>query len=99
MDGVKSGEAEKDKILALLRLAKDWSSYDITIYSDGSAKNGTAIGGGDILVNAGHPSNLAIHHSYVIPAGTWFSSFQAETRQLKRHCRLSRQKSHPRKSE
>ena len=40
----------------------------------GSATNGTAIGGGGIMVTAGHPSNSTIHHSYAIPAGIWCSS-------------------------
>ena len=33
MDSVKSGEAEKDKIWALQILARDCSSYDLTIDS------------------------------------------------------------------
>ena len=70
VDGENSGEAEKDKIWALQRLVKDSSSYDLIIYMDGSATNGTAIGGRGILATVGHPSNPAIHHSYGIPAGT-----------------------------
>ena len=84
--------------MALQRLAKDWSSYDLTIYSDGSATNGTEIGGGGILVTADHPSNPTIHHSYAIPAHC-ARHFKPKWRQSKRHCRLPRQKSHPRKSE
>ena len=45
VDVVKSGEAEKDKIWALQRFAKVWSTYDLTIYMDGSTTNRT--GGGD----------------------------------------------------
>ena len=45
VDGVKSGEAARYKIWALQRLALDWSTYDLTIYTDGSATYGTAIGG------------------------------------------------------
>ena len=55
VDGVKPGEAVKDKILALQSLAKDWSSYELTIYAVGSANNGRAIDGGGILFIAGHP--------------------------------------------
>ena len=44
VDGVKSVEAEKEKLCALQRLAKDWSSYDHEIHVDGSATNSTAIG-------------------------------------------------------
>ena len=62
VDGVESGEAAKDKIFALQRLAKEWSANDLTIYTDGTATNGTAIGGGGILVTARHPSNPAIQH-------------------------------------
>ena len=71
----------------LHRLAKDWSSYDLAIYTDGSAKNGTAIGGGGVLVTAGPPSKTAIYHYNAMPAGTWCSSFQAEMKATKRHCR------------
>ena len=84
MDGVNSGKAEKDKIWALQSLDKYWSSYDLIIYADGSATNGTVIGGGGILLNAGHPSNPTIHHSYAIPAGTWYSSFQAEMKAIRK---------------
>ena len=84
MDGVKSGEAEKDKILALQRLAKDWSSYDLTIYTDGSVTNGTAIGAGGISVTAGHLSNPTIQYSYDIPESTWCSSLQAEMKAIKK---------------
>ena len=55
MNGVKSDELEKDNILALQGLAKDWSSYDLAIYADGSTMNCTAMGGGGILVTAGPP--------------------------------------------
>ena len=68
VDGVKSGEAEKDKIWALLRLIKDWPSYYQTIYTDSSATNDAAIGGGGIFVTVDHPSNSTIHISYAIPA-------------------------------
>ena len=84
MDGVKSGELEKDNKWVLLSLAKDWSSYDLTIYMDGSATNGAEIGGGDILHTAGHPSNPTIHHSYATPTGTWCSSFQAKMKAIKK---------------
>ena len=76
VDRVKSGEAEKYKIWALQRLVKDWSSYDLTIYTDGSAMNGTAIGGGGILITVGPQSSHTIHHSYATLAGTWCSPFQ-----------------------
>ena len=39
VDGVKSDEAEKNKILALKRLTKDFRSYDLTIYMECSATN------------------------------------------------------------
>ena len=64
-----SGEVEKDKILALQKLTEIWSSCDLTIYTDGFVTNSTVIGGGGILLTAGHPSNPTIHHSYAIPAG------------------------------
>ena len=84
VDGAKSGEAEKNKILVLHRLAKDRSTYDLTICTDCSAMNGTAIGGGGILLTADHQSNPTIHHSYAIPAGTWCSSIQAEMKAIKK---------------
>ena len=79
-----SGEVEKDKIWVLQRLTNDWSSYNLTIYMDGKSKNGTKIGGGSILLTAGHPSNPTIHHSYATPAGTWRWSFQAEMKAIKK---------------
>ena len=79
-----SGETEKDKIWALRRLAKDWSSYDLITCTYVSAANGTTIGGEGILVTDGHPSNPTVHHSYAIPAGTWCSSFQAEMKAMKK---------------
>ena len=97
VDGVKSGEAEKDKILALQRFTKDWSQYDLTIYMDGSATNGTAIGVGGILDTVGHPSNPTIHHSYAILAGTWSSSFQAEMKAIKKALQIIRTEESPQK--
>ena len=44
----------------------DWSSYDLATYVDGSATNGPAIGGGGILLTAGHSSNPTIHHLYAV---------------------------------
>ena len=90
---VQSDEVEKDKIWALQRRSKDWISYNLTIYMDGLATNGTAIGGGGILVTTGHRSNHTIYHSYDIPAETWCSSFQAKMKAIKNDCKLSRQKS------
>ena len=82
VDGVKSGEAEKDNICALQKFAKDWSSYNLTIYTYGSATNGT--GGRGTMLTAGQPSNHAIHHSYAIPASTWCSSCQAKMGAMKK---------------
>ena len=45
VNDVRSGDTKKDKILALQRLAKDWRSYDPTIYTEGLATNEAAIGG------------------------------------------------------
>ena len=84
MAGAKSGEAEKDKIWALQRLAKGWSSYDLAIYMDGSAMNGTAMDGRGIFPTACHTSDPIIHHSFFIPAGSWCSSFQAEMKAIKK---------------
>ena len=52
---VQSCNAEKDNVWALLRPAKDWSSYDLTIYTNGSMKHSTLIIGA-ILFTTGHPS-------------------------------------------
>ena len=81
---VLSGEAEKDKIWALQRLTKYWSSLDLAIYTDCSATNGTSIGGGGILLTADHASNPTNLNSYAIPAGSWCSSFQAEMKAIKK---------------
>ena len=66
------------------RLTKDGSSYDRTIYTDGSAMKDTAIGGGGILLTVDHPSNPTIHHSHAILAGTRCSFYQAETKAIKK---------------
>ena len=84
VDGVKSRDAEKVKILAWQRIVKDWSQSDLIIYSDGLATNGTAIGGVGILATAGNPSKHTIHHSCDMPVGTWCSSFQAEMMAIKK---------------
>ena len=69
MDDTRSGDDEKDKVWALLRLAMDWSSYDLTIYTDGSVKDRTEMGGGGILSTNGHPSDPTNPHSYAMPTG------------------------------
>ena len=98
VDGVKSGEAEKDKIWAQQRLAKNWSSHNLTIYTDGSAKNRrTAIGGEGILLTAGHQSNPTIHHSYAIQAGKRCSSFQAEMKAIKKALQIIQKEESPQK--
>ena len=97
VDGAKSCEAEKDKIWALQRLAKDWNSCDLTIYADGSATNVPAIGGGGILVTAGFPCNPTIHHSYALPAGTWCSSIQAEMKAVKKTFQIIQTEESPKK--
>ena len=84
VDGVKSGEAEKNKIWALQRLTKDWSSYNLSIYTDGSVTNSTEIGGGGILITSDHQSNPTIHLSYAILAGPLCSSFQADMKAIKK---------------
>ena len=97
MDGAKSGEEEKDKIWAFQRLAKDWSSYNLTIYTDGSATNSTAIDGKEILLTAGHQSNPTIHHSYAIPVSTWRSLFQAEIKAIKKALHIIQTEKSPKK--
>ena len=54
----------------LQRLAKDWSSYDISIYADGSVKDGTEMGAGGILDTIHRQSDPNNHNSYAMPAGT-----------------------------
>ena len=78
-------------------VAKDWISYDLTICTDGSAKNGTAIGIGGILLTAGHTSNPKIYHSYAIPTGTWFSSFQAEMKAIQNTLQIIQTEESPQK--
>ena len=67
----------------MLRLAKGCSSYGPAIYTDSSVTNGTAIGGGGIVLTVDHPSNPTIHYSYVIPAGIWCAPIQAENKLIK----------------
>ena len=66
---------------------------DLAIYMDGSATKGTANDGEGIMFTAGKPSNSTFHHSCAISASIWCSSFHAEMKAIKWHCRLSRQKS------
>ena len=66
MYGAISGDADKYKVWAQQKFIKDWSSYDLTIYRDGSVKDGAEMGGRCILVTTGHPSDPANHHSYAI---------------------------------
>ena len=79
------------------RLAKNWSSYNLTIYTDGTATNSTAIGGGGNLFTAGHPGNPTIHRSYAIPTGTWCSSFQAEMKAIKKALQIIHTEESPQK--
>ena len=79
-----SGEAEKDKIWALQRHAKDRSTCDQTIYTDGSATMGTVMAAGGILLTAGLPFNPTNFQSYAIPPGTWCASLQAEMMAIKK---------------
>ena len=99
VDCACSGDAEKGKVWALHKLAKDWSSYDLAIYTDGLVKDGTEIGGGGTLVTTGHPCDPTDNHFYSMPVGTWRPSFQSKKKANKRRCTLSRQKSLPRKYE
>ena len=73
------------------------SSYDLAFYTDGSASNGTAIGGVGILLTAGHPRSPTIRHSYAILAGTWCSSFQAEMKAVKKALQILQTEESPQK--
>ena len=53
VDCVKTGEAAKDKLWSLHRLAKDCSSYYLTIFTDASATNCTAMGRGCSVLATG----------------------------------------------
>ena len=94
---VWSGETEKDKVWAFPRLAKDWTSYDLTIYTDGSTANSTATGWGGIMLTDRHPSNPTIQHSYAIPAGKWCSSYQAEMKAIKKALQIIQTEESPKK--
>ena len=83
--------------MAVQRLAKDCFSCDLTIYTDGSAMNCTAIGGGGILVTDGHQSNPTIHHSYATLTGTRCSSFQAEMKAIKKALQIIQTERSPQK--
>lgn len=54
----------------------------MTIYTDGSAQDGNAIGGGGIIVTTGPPSDPTVLQPKAVPAGSWCSSFQAEEKAL-----------------
>ena len=55
--GSKSGDAEADKKWALQRLEEGWNTFDLVVYTNGSATSGTGTGGGGIVVTTGHPSD------------------------------------------
>ena len=76
--GSKSGDAEADKKWAFQRLEESWNTFDLVVYTDGSATSGTGTGGGGIIVTTGHPSNPQVLHYFAIPTGKWCSSYQAE---------------------
>ena len=76
--GSKSGNAEADKKWALQRLEESWNTFDLVVYTDGSATSGTGTGGGGIFVTTSHPSDPQVLRYFAIPTGKWCSSYQAE---------------------
>ena len=76
--GSKSGDAEADKKWALQRLEEGWNTFDLVLYTNGSATSGTGTGGGEIVVTTGHPSDPQVLRYFAIPTGKWCSSYQAE---------------------
>ncbi|CAI9724992.1 RNA-directed DNA polymerase from mobile element jockey [Octopus vulgaris] len=66
------------------QLERGWNAFDLTIYTDGSAFDGNATGGGGVIVTTGHPSDPQIHRSFAIPTGKWCSSFQSELKATKK---------------
>ena len=76
--GSKSGDAEADKKWALQRLEEGWNTFDLVVYTNGSATSGTGTDGGGIVVTTGHPSDPQVLRYFSIPTGKWCSSYQAE---------------------
>ena len=80
--GSKSGDAEADKKWALQRLEKGWNTFDLVVYTNGSATNGTGTGGGGIVVNTSHPSDPQVLRYFAIPTGKWCFFYQAEIKSV-----------------
>ena len=78
VDGARSGDMENDKVWALQKHTKDWSSYNLTIYADCSVKDCTEAGGRDILATIGHQFDPTNHQSHAIPAVTWCLLLQSK---------------------
>ena len=73
-----SGDAEADKKCSLQRLEEGWNTFDLVLFTDGSATSGTGTGGGEIVVTTGHPSDPQVLRYFAIPTGKWCFSCQAE---------------------
>ena len=68
----------------LQKLTKDWSSYDLTIYTDGLVKDGTETGGGGILFSTDRPSDPTNYHSNAMLTGKRCSYFLVEMKAMKK---------------
>ena len=82
--GSKTGDAEADKKWALQRLEEGWNTFDLIVYTDGSATSGTGTGGGGYVVTTVHPSDPQVLRYFAILTGKWCSSYQAEIKAVVR---------------
>jgi len=68
---------EANRLMAMEAL-NDNTCYDYTIYTDGSAVEGTKLGGAGIVITTGDNNNPTVVKELSLPAGKWSSSYQAE---------------------
>ena len=92
--GSKSGNAEADKKWALQRLEEGWNTFDLVVYTDGSATSGTETGGGGIVVTTGHSSDPQVPRYFALPTGKWCSSYQAEIKAVVKALQVIQAKVH-----
>ena len=84
LGGLKSLDPTINRQQALESLVRNWDKYEVTVYTDGSATDGTRNGGGGIVVTTGPPEHPVVEEIISLPAGEWSSSYQAEFKAMLR---------------
>ena len=82
IEGGKSDNKEENKRRGMAVLKREETSFDVVIYTDGSASEGRNDGGAGCVVTKGGCESPTMVESRERPAGRICSSFQAEMRAL-----------------